>query len=230
MSKKQDKIDIDKFTQDSVSVEKTIYQQINDIKTTIIKMFINRGFINEENKERYTQKLISDDNDDMEYMINIDNDSNYNTTIKNKKIYIKILNYGIISINKSSPINAFLVKHEKDYKFIVVKDINAKSEDMILSYNSLVEVYLFDKLKFDITEHILSPRYEILTQTKNEELLETYRAKKRDLPFIKNTDAAAKYYNAKPGEIIRIIRPSPLTCESVFYRIVIKSKDTNAKT
>ncbi len=48
--------------------------------------------------------------------------------------------------------------------------------------------------------------------------------------LIKTTDAVAKYYNMKPGEIVKIIRPSVMTVEAPAYRLVIKSKDTKAKT
>jgi DNA-directed RNA polymerase subunit H (RpoH/RPB5) len=45
-----------------------------------------------------------------------------------------------------------------------------------------------------------------------------------------STDPVAKYYNMKPGEICKIIRPSKLTCDAPFYRIVIKSKSMKVKT
>ena len=50
------------------------------------------------------------------------------------------------------------------------------------------------------------------------------------MPLIRTNEAVAKYYNMKPGEIVKIIRPSPITCESVAYRLVIKSKDLKVKT
>ena len=40
-------------------INNTSDQQIIDIKQTIIKMFINRGFINSDNKDKYTKKLIN---------------------------------------------------------------------------------------------------------------------------------------------------------------------------
>ena len=53
MSKKND---IEKFIPELLPIEKSVYQQINDVKTTIIKIFTNRGFIEVLNKDKYIQK------------------------------------------------------------------------------------------------------------------------------------------------------------------------------
>jgi DNA-directed RNA polymerase subunit H (RpoH/RPB5) len=224
------KADIEKFIPELLPIEKSVYQQINDVKTTIIKMFINRGFINKTNKDKYTTKLIEDENDDMEYIINLDNSKNYNTEIKSKKVHIKIFNYKISSVSEKSPVGEFLKKYNKEYKFIVVQDITSRIEETICSYDTQVEIFKFNKLQSDITEHMLVPQHEVLTKEETEDVLESYRARKRDMPLIRTNEDVARYYNMKPGEITRIYRPSPLTCESVAYRLVIKSTDTKVKT
>lgn len=222
-------IDISNFIPELLPIEKSFHQQLSDVKTTIIKMFTNRGFINPTNTNKYIDKLIKNENEDMEYVVDLDNEKNYNTTIKNKKIYIKIFDYKISSINKTSPIGEFVSKYDKEYKFIVVQDINSKSENMLDAY-SQIEIFKFNKLQSDITEHDLVPKHIVLSSEESEDVLESYRARKRDMPLIRTTDPVAKYFNMKPGEITKIIRPSPITCEVISYRLVIKSKDTNAKT
>lgn len=223
-------IDIDKFIPELLPIEKSVYQQINDVKTTIIKIFTNRGFIEKSNRDKYIVKFIEDENDDLEYVINLDNSKNYNTEIKSKKVYIKIFNYKISSINEKSPIGEFLKKYNNEYKFIVVQDITAKTEENINLYDTQVEIFKFNKLQSDITEHMLVPKHEVLTKEEGENVLESYRARKRDMPLIRSNEDVAKYYNMKPGEITRIYRPSPLTCESIAYRLVIKSTDSKVKT
>lgn len=227
MSKKSD---ISNFIPELLPIEKSFHQQLSDVKTTIVKIFTNRGFINLENRDKYINKLIKNENDDMEYIIELDNDKNYNTTIKNKKVYIKFFDYKISSINKTSPIGEFITKYDKEYKFLVVQDINSKSENIIESYETQVEIFKFNKIQSDITEHDLVPTHIVLSKEEGEEVLESYRARKRDMPLIRTTDPVAKYFNMKPGEIVKIIRPSPITCEVISYRLVIKSKDNKAKT
>ncbi len=224
------KTDIEKFIPELLPIEKSVYQQINDVKTTLIKMFVNRGFISKSNKDKYIEKLIKDENDELEYMIDLDNSKNYNTEIKNKKIYVKIFYYKIASINEKSPVGEFLKKYNNEYKLIIVQDITAKTEENINLFDAQVEIFKFNKLQSDITEHILVPLHEVLTSEEGEKVLESYRARKRDMPLIRTNEDVAKYYNMKPGEITKIYRPSPLTCESIAYRLVIKSTCSKVKT
>ncbi len=230
MNKSELPMNIENFIPDSLPIEKSFHQQLTDVKETIIKMFIGRGFINPENKEKYIEKLIEDDNDDLEYVMQLDNEKNYNTEIKNKKVYIKIFDYKISSINKNSPIGEFLSKYDKEYKLLIVQNINARTELTIESYGTQVEIFEFNKLQSDITENVRVPQHIVLTKEETDEFFISYRAKKRDMPLIRSNEAVARYYNMKPDNVVKIIRPSPTTSESIAYRLVVKSKDTKAKT
>ena len=211
-------------------IEKSHHQQLNDIKTNIIKMFVNRGFIKEDNFNKYVKKFISDENDDMEYTIMVDAENNYNTTIKNKKIIIKMLDYKISSVNKNSPIGEFLSKYHDEYKLLVVENINQKSEKIISHYKTACEIFKTAELKICIVDHILVPKHFVLTQEESKIVLETYNAKKKDMPLISSTDPVARYYNMKADDICKIERASVMTCTAPFYRIVVKSKVLKAKT
>ena len=224
------KIDINSFIPELLPIEKSHHQQLNEIKTNLIKMLTNRGFINTENINKYIEKIIKEDNDDQEYIVLLDNETNYNTTIKNKKIFMKIFDYKITSINKNSPIGEFISKFDSEYKILIVQDINQKSENIIDSYSTQSEVFKISQLMINIVDHVLVPKHIVLSKDETDKVLEAYRAKKRDMMLIRTTDAVAKYYNMKPGEIVKIIRPSVMTVEAPAYRLVIKSKDTKAKT
>ncbi|MBS7647882.1 DNA-directed RNA polymerase subunit H [Candidatus Bathyarchaeota archaeon] len=75
---------------------------------------------------------------------------------------------------------------------------------------------------FDIFEHKLVPKHEILTPEEREKLLAQYRVKPYQLPQIKASDPAAKAIGAKPGDILRIIRKSPTAGEHIAYRYVVE--------
>lgn len=75
---------------------------------------------------------------------------------------------------------------------------------------------------FDIFEHVLVPKHEILTPEEREKVLAQYRVKPYQLPQIKASDPAAKAIGAKPGDILRIIRRSPTAGEHVTYRYVVE--------
>ncbi len=75
---------------------------------------------------------------------------------------------------------------------------------------------------FDIFEHVLVPKHEILTPEEREKVLAQYRVKPYQLPQIKASDPAVKAVGAKPGDIIRIIRRSPTAGEHIAYRYVVE--------
>ncbi|MEM3576897.1 MAG: DNA-directed RNA polymerase subunit H [Candidatus Bathyarchaeia archaeon] len=75
---------------------------------------------------------------------------------------------------------------------------------------------------FDIFEHKLVPKHEILTEEEKEQLLAQYKVKPYQLPQIKASDPAVKAIGAKPGDILRIIRRSPTAGEHIAYRYVVE--------
>jgi DNA-directed RNA polymerase subunit H len=75
---------------------------------------------------------------------------------------------------------------------------------------------------FDIFEHALVPRHEILTQNQQDELLTKYKIQPYQMPQIKSTDPAVKAIGAKPGNILRIIRKSSTAGEHIAYRYVVE--------
>jgi DNA-directed RNA polymerase subunit H (RpoH/RPB5) len=223
-------IDLNTFIPELLPIEKSHHIQLNDIKTNLIKILVNRKFINIENQDRSIEKIIKEDNDDQEYIINLDNESNYNTTIIKKRIYVKIFDYKITSINKNSPIGEFISKYNDEYKILIVQNINQKSENIIQSYETPTEVFKLIHLMINIVDHVLVPKHIVLKKEEGDAVLQAYRAKKRDMMLIRTTDPVARYYNMKAGEIIKIMRPSVMTVEAPAYRLVIKSKDNKAKT
>jgi len=75
---------------------------------------------------------------------------------------------------------------------------------------------------FDLFEHELMPRHEILPEEECKQLLEQYRVKPYQLPQIKASDPAVKAIGAKPGEILRVIRKSATAGEHIAYRYVVE--------
>jgi len=75
---------------------------------------------------------------------------------------------------------------------------------------------------FNIFDHVLVPKHEILSPEEKEKLLKQYRVQPYQLPKIRSTDPAVKAIGAKPGDILKIIRNSPTAGEYVAYRYVIE--------
>lgn len=75
---------------------------------------------------------------------------------------------------------------------------------------------------FDIFEHKLVPKHEILTKEEAEKILAQYRVQPYQLPQIKASDPAVKAIGARPGDILKITRKSPTAGEHIAYRYVVE--------
>lgn len=77
--------------------------------------------------------------------------------------------------------------------------------------------------KKDFTfEHELVPQHTILSKKEIEELLPRYRIKPYQLPSICASDPAVLAIEAKPGDVLKIIRRSSTAGEIVVYRHVVE--------
>ena len=74
---------------------------------------------------------------------------------------------------------------------------------------------------FNIFEHELVPKHEILGKEEREELLKKCHIHPYQIPHIKRTDPTVFLIGAKPGDIIKITRKSPTAGTYVTYRYVI---------
>jgi DNA-directed RNA polymerase subunit H len=75
---------------------------------------------------------------------------------------------------------------------------------------------------FDIFEHKLVPKHEILTQEEKDQILTRYKLQPYQLPQIKSSDPAVKAIDAQPGDVLRIIRKSATAGIHVAYRYVVE--------
>ena len=76
------------------------------------------------------------------------------------------------------------------------------------------------KQKFKVDKHILTPKHIKIGERDKTQILEKYHVTSKEMPKILKTDSAIKELDAKPGDIIKIIRESPTAGESAFYRVV----------
>ena len=84
-----------------------------------------------------------------------------------------------------------------------------------------VSFFSIDTLVVNPLKHVLVPKHEILPQEQHAELMQSmYITAKSKFPEIKfHVDPIARCIGAVPGDIIKIIRPSPSAGESVIYRV-----------
>ena len=75
---------------------------------------------------------------------------------------------------------------------------------------------------FNVFNHKLVPKHEILSSEEREKLLSEYRVQPYQLPRVIASDPAVKAIGAKPGDIVRIIRDSSTAGKYTAYRYVVE--------
>ncbi|AEB94143.1 MAG: DNA-directed RNA polymerase subunit H [Metallosphaera sp.] len=75
--------------------------------------------------------------------------------------------------------------------------------------------------KIDPREHTLVPKHEVLPIEEAYNVLKELGVGPEQLPWMKASDPMAKAINAKPGDIVKITRKSPVVGELVIYRYVV---------
>jgi DNA-directed RNA polymerase subunit H (RpoH/RPB5) len=84
-----------------------------------------------------------------------------------------------------------------------------------------VQIISLPQLLINIIDHRDVPKHEVISEEEKKELLEKYYIDDSKLPNILRNDAMAIYLGILPGEVVRILRPSPTSGTYVSYRICV---------
>ncbi len=95
----------------------------------------------------------------------------------------------------------------------------AKKESVKLG----IEIISSSNPLFNIFEHKLVPHHIKLSNKEIRSFLINYQVAKHQIPKILESDPAVKAIQAKPGDVLRIVRNPILGEQGAYYRVVIKS-------
>jgi DNA-directed RNA polymerase I, II, and III subunit RPABC1 len=85
-----------------------------------------------------------------------------------------------------------------------------------------IEYFEYSQMLIDITKHTLVPKHIVLSREEKEKWFGTFSIKKESqLPKLHRTDAMARYYGLRKGDLVKIIRQSDAGTEYIMYRIVV---------
>lgn len=76
--------------------------------------------------------------------------------------------------------------------------------------------------KNEIFKNFLVPNHVLLTKEETKSVLDMYKIKQYQLPYIKSSDPAARAIDAQPGDVVKIIRDSQTAGSAVAYRYVVE--------
>jgi len=207
-------------------IEKNSESQKNTILTNLIKMLTERKLLNLSKQEQHIKKVTSSQPDDQIYKIPLDYGEKYYGKDINF-MAVRLINQRITSLSKSSGVSDFLNVYKSQPKIIVVAGINPKIQYMVrvdtATYPN-TEIFLERELLINIIDHVSQPKFALLNDEETKDVLDSYHAKRREMPKMLLNDPISQYYNAKQGQLFRIVRPSETAGEAVTYRLVIKGQ------
>jgi DNA-directed RNA polymerase subunit H (RpoH/RPB5) len=200
-----------------------------EVLSNIVKMLTNRKLLNKDNIQKNITSLISQESDNDMYKIKLDYPEIYYDKSVENIYYIKILNQKITGIAKSSNIGDFIYLRKSAPKLIVVSGITNKALQQLQEDFQNTEIFTEPELMIDLVSHGVVPKHEMLNEEETQIFLKDYFLKKREIPKVFISDPVSKYFNAKIGQVFRIIRPSEISGQSIYYRMVIKGSISDEK-
>ncbi len=184
------------------------------IINTIISMMEARGYLKKKDRSTNIKKILeSNKKNDKEYIFNMGS----------KYLRIKMIDGQFEAISKNSELINFIGLDEKktDVIIIVAKEIsNLSANKFVMGTN--IEIFKEERLLYDILESPYASKFFILSEEEKKKVMKEYNIDdEKKFPCMLVDDPVSKYFNAKPGTLFRILRPSKETIEAPYYRIVV---------
>jgi DNA-directed RNA polymerase subunit H len=78
-----------------------------------------------------------------------------------------------------------------------------------------------DEESNDVSQHVLVPKHEKLSEEEAEEVLAKYKIAVKQLPKIFKSDKALESFEVEEGDVIKISRESPTVGKVNYFRMVV---------
>ena len=206
--------------------------KVNKARETAKQMLQDRGYIIVEDEEKRNRAIRS--NEDYPYHIygiriidaNMSADNIVNDNMADH-ILVFFPEEELIGVLTIKQIAITLYKLEIYRAIIIMKHghsltpFAARVIEKLKKY-CYIEPFSIMELQYNVTKHKLVPKHEILSNEDKMNLFKKYRlSSEKQLPKIQHEDAVARYFGAKPGQVLKITRPSETAGRYVTYRIVV---------
>jgi DNA-directed RNA polymerases I, II, and III subunit RPABC1 len=207
-----------------IIITMSLLDKIYKSRKTVIELMEDRGV----NMDKFKEYTINEVELMVSNMPKANKDISPVDITLDKGIIKYILTPKIRVTNLMSLTNQILEDYsEGDTIIFIIRD-KITSEDSIdeffrniyIKEKIFVQFFHLDTLTFNVTNHSLVPRHEILSKEETNELIKSlYITDIKKLPKINASDPISKYYGIKRGEVFRITRPSETSGISYYYRV-----------
>lgn len=109
------------------------------------------------------------------------------------------------------------------YIIVVFEKLNVRDIDNLNNAGKEYQLFNLYDLQFNIAQHILVPKHELINSDEEiEKLVILHKIKtKTQFPHLLRNDPMAKYVYAKPGNLVKVTRSSQTSCSHIVYRCVV---------
>jgi len=109
-----------------------------------------------------------------------------------------------------------IVKDKPNLKLQQLVDLIYKKDGIYFNISSI------DEYMFNILEHHMVPNHRVMRDEEKQSIKKQYNiVKEKEFPEISRFDPVAKAIGLRPGKLCEIIRPSPTSITSKYYRLCI---------
>lgn len=155
------------------------------------------------------------------------------TNSKGSSVFVK---YNITKNLNSTVINddiEFLYNAEKKLKpsdqliYIIKGEPNDTMmnvlKEVYIQQSIFITIYNLERLLFNILEHTMVPKHNILSEEEKQLVMKEYNIKNdREFPEISRFDPVAIAIGLRPRQVCEILRPSKTTIYTKYYRICVQ--------
>ncbi len=120
-----------------------------------------------------------------------------------------------------------VLQKETDTLFIITKDdmnetLTNEIKQIWEGDRIFVVVQSIKRLQFNILNHVLQPKFNVLSDEEKEEVKIKYNITANgQFPDISRFDPVAQLIGIRPGEVCKIIRPSKTAVTTDYYRVCV---------
>ena len=188
------------------SINYTTAELLNIVIENVLKMLWRRNLI-------YSWEA------ELEKISDITNNIIIISLLNGSQYYINFINTAITNIASGTQLDEFLSNNVNIHKILIIKSISKKAVKQLYHDYQNIEYFLEHEMYEDIPSKHFIPKHELLNDEQTTELLTYFN--ENELGKILLYDMMSRYYNAKVGNIFKIIRPSINAGFSIYYRKVI---------
>jgi DNA-directed RNA polymerase subunit H (RpoH/RPB5) len=202
-------------------------------RSVVIDMLKIRGY-DTANLENYTMDTIREAfSDDSEEVIGNPLNIFVENTKKDKRCMVLFVIHKKFKKQIARELVEYLIDDEMNDKplrvgkdeliFISMNRVKDSAIQAIVNiyneYNLHSQVFYIERLLFNPLNHILVPKFRILEKNEIEEIRKKLNIKHlTQLPLIKTTDSAGKFFGIRIGDVVHVQNKSPNGGEESYYR------------